>query len=340
MRKILLGSLVLGLLGALACVGDDPTNGGGGADAGSDGTAPPPPPGGGDAGGDAATDAPADADHGPCDLTQDFATVEPLTTINSPFDEVSATLTEDELQIVFASNRATDGGPIDSMDLYSASRTSRTAAFDPPDRTHLVSVESAKMDIDGTLSGDGNLLVWSQRSPTTIEHLLKYALRGSPSAVFVAATDVSFTTPPNAGFAKGNFLLPNALYFGAIQQGDVDYTVFRAQVLSPGHLDVAAQQRLGGNETIPGTAVVVTPDELTMYVGFHAASDAGQQDDIFVYARAKVTDPWGPPKTLAIDTPANEEPRWLSPDRCRLYFTSDRANGAGGSDVYVASRPK
>lgn len=40
-----------------------------------------------------------------------------------------------------------------------------------------------------------------------------------------------------------------------------------------------------------------------------------------------------------LNTPSGEWPHWLSPDRCRLYFGSNRPGGAGaGSSIWVAER--
>jgi WD40 repeat protein len=62
--------------------------------------------------------------------------------------------------------------------------------------------------------------------------------------------------------------------------------------------------------------------------------------DIFVSQRASVSDPWGLPQRLgsAINTTSNEQAPSLSRDGHRLFFNSDRPNGFGGHDLYVARR--
>jgi hypothetical protein len=62
--------------------------------------------------------------------------------------------------------------------------------------------------------------------------------------------------------------------------------------------------------------------------------------DIFVSQRASVSDPWGPPQRLgsAINTTSNEQAPRLSRDGHRLFFNSDRPDGFGAHDLYVARR--
>jgi len=348
MRKVLLGSLVLGLLGALACVGDDPAPAGGGngdggaAEGGTPPTTPPgtppgtpPPP---SSGGDAATDA------GPCDLTKDFTTVEALTTVNTADNELAAALTQDELQIVLASSHGSaNPTAIDSQDLWVATRTSRTTqSFGAPSKVLTVGINSPKLDIDPTLTVDGNTVYWSQRDQDgSAQHFLRYATRTSPSDSFTGSSNVVFPADPNIAFPKSPSVVANALYFVGIKQGDVDYTVYRAALTSAGHVGAPDQQRLAGGQAIGASAVVVTADELTMYASYHQPPGSGTDpDDVFVYTRGSATAPWGPATSLALNTTAAEDARWVSPDACRLYFTSDRASGAGGSDLWVASRPK
>jgi Tol biopolymer transport system component len=62
--------------------------------------------------------------------------------------------------------------------------------------------------------------------------------------------------------------------------------------------------------------------------------------DVYVSQRASVSDPWGPPQRLgsAINTTSNEQAPRLSRDGRRLFFNSDRPEGFGGHDLYVARR--
>jgi hypothetical protein len=57
--------------------------------------------------------------------------------------------------------------------------------------------------------------------------------------------------------------------------------------------------------------------------------------------RATTTVPWGTPvQVTELDTPGADNPTWISPDGCRLYFESNE--GPGGAqpwyDLFVAAR--
>jgi hypothetical protein len=87
-------------------------------------------------------------------------------------------------------------------------------------------------------------------------------------------------------------------------------------------------------------AVSISTDGLSLY--FHCANCPGNIGgaDIYVSPRARADDPWGPPQRLgpAINTTSNEQAPRLSRDGRRLFFNSDRPEGLGGHDLYVARR--
>jgi len=63
-------------------------------------------------------------------------------------------------------------------------------------------------------------------------------------------------------------------------------------------------------------------------------------NDIWVSRRASVDDPWGPPQNLGptVNTEFDDNAAMLSLDGHRLYFTSNRPGGFGGTDLYVSRR--
>ncbi|HEY1957422.1 MAG TPA: hypothetical protein VGH28_17505 [Polyangiaceae bacterium] len=80
----------------------------------------------------------------------------------------------------------------------------------------------------------------------------------------------------------------------------------------------------------------LSPDELTVTFQ-RVVVDAGY--DLFTATRASVTASFMPPTPIAeLDTPANEADLTVSPDGLRAFFSSDRAGGLGGYDIWQASR--
>ena len=63
-------------------------------------------------------------------------------------------------------------------------------------------------------------------------------------------------------------------------------------------------------------------------------------NDIWVSQRASVDDPWGPPQNLGptVNTEFDDNAPMLSLDGHRLYFSSNRPGGFGGTDLYVSRR--
>jgi hypothetical protein len=64
--------------------------------------------------------------------------------------------------------------------------------------------------------------------------------------------------------------------------------------------------------------------------------------DFWVSVRDSVLDSWSPPENLGsvVNTTTNELTPYLSSDRRRLVFASDRAGGSGGTDLYATTRQR
>jgi len=65
---------------------------------------------------------------------------------------------------------------------------------------------------------------------------------------------------------------------------------------------------------------VIARDELTLYFASNRPTNLGGRD-IWVARRATKGDAWGPPEPLTfLNGATDEEPSWISPDECELYF--------------------
>lgn len=84
----------------------------------------------------------------------------------------------------------------------------------------------------------------------------------------------------------------------------------------------------------------VSPDGLSLYfTGGNKLGGSGGRD-LFVTRRASMHEPWGTPQNLGsrINTSGHDNNARLSRDGHRLYFSSNRAGGFGGFDLYVSRR--
>src|SRR5581483_4002119 len=117
---------------------------------GDDGAPPPPPDDGGDE-----ADAPFQFDAGTgCDGATAFGAPVAIAELNSTSNDVSATLSPDELTVYFGSDRP---GHIGAGSIYSATRATRSAAFGTP--ALVANVNNANQDVvNPSISGDGKNL--------------------------------------------------------------------------------------------------------------------------------------------------------------------------------------
>ncbi len=82
----------------------------------------------------------------------------------------------------------------------------------------------------------------------------------------------------------------------------------------------------------------MTADHLELYFNSNRAGGMGGAD-IWISTRASATDPWGPPAPVVpVNSTTTETTPGVSADGLTLYFSSDRAGGLGGTDIYVSTR--
>lgn len=92
------------------------------------------------------------------------------------------------------------------------------------------------------------------------------------------------------------------------------------------------------NSTANDLAAELSRDGLSLYFASNRPGGSGA-NDLYVSQRARVDDPWGPPTNLAmLNTLAGDAGPHLSRDGHWLFFTSQRAGGTGGNDIYVTYR--
>jgi WD40-like Beta Propeller Repeat len=92
------------------------------------------------------------------------------------------------------------------------------------------------------------------------------------------------------------------------------------------------------NSAANDLAAELSKDALSLYFASNRPGGSGA-NDLYVSQRASVDDPWGPPTNLAmLNTVAGDAGPHLSRDGHWLFFTSQRAGGSGGNDIYVSYR--
>jgi len=276
-----------------------------------------------------------------CKVEAPFTGSRPLTSLNTPVREGAATLSPDELEIIFATewNFEKDGG-LDGGggQLYRATRRDRAADFGDVQR--LVGARLGEAQGSPTLTADGQTL-----------YFIYYEVLGTLNPG-VAVARKSTTTPKGLAFDVGMpmpaiITTPDAEDYVAVSpSGD---ELFLGRTIGTEHL-LYHSTRTGGGDfrdpqelpTPPGKdsyAPVISADGLSLY--FAAAIGNGSDGIYRMHRKAPgAFDPASVVEVSEVNEGGKQTPLWISPDLCRLYVSQSRA-GSGILDlrVYEKSPP-
>jgi Tol biopolymer transport system component len=300
--------------------------------------APEPPPGGasaapaktatpspsGDAGPVGAPPPPA-APAAACDLTKPF--LAPVTVPGLGTDEATPRLSRDELVIYFTTH---DGG---KARIARASRPSLGAPFGT---RALIDVQSTSAkDNDPSISADGSTLWFSsERNGGENDRLFMATLIpgttsfGPPKLVASVGSGAEEQHPYYRGAGGGE------LWFSSSRGGQWD--IYVAKKNANGFDAPTRVDELHAPEA--SRQPMITEDGLTVLFASERAGGQGERD-LWIARRLSAATPFGAPEVVAgVGSPADEFGGWLSPDGCRIYFSSDR-EVAKTHRVYVATRP-
>jgi hypothetical protein len=230
----------------------------------------------------------------------------------------NATLTADALLVYFTSTRG------DRSEVYTARRAALDQAFGTPTLVELVN--DGEESSSPAISLDGSTL-WLGKSRESDDEEpdidIWEATRESPEGLFTMLRNVSSLNSPAKDIprpaAGSGQLMPLSS-----QRADParDYRIYFASRPS-------ADQEFGAPVPVPeldlGQRVVdgfLTEDLLMIFFSSGIGEDEG---DLWVARRASADEPFAPPVLLdALNTEHDERDPWLSPDRTRFFFTSDR----------------
>jgi hypothetical protein len=340
-----LGALTTGFIQVGGCVGDDSAQPSGGADSGA-----------GTDGASSASDAPngtdsstpegstpgadAEVDAGPpCDLAKPFAAAQAVAELNTGSQEQLARLSPDELAVYFSSDRDKDAsapGALGGHDLYTATRSSRSAAFGTPIRL-AVPLNHAEPDLSPTETADRRVLFFDSYRTASDRRIFR-ATRANATAAFDPPAEVTELTSANEDGTP--YVLPGgeALYFFSSRSGS--FQIYRASLA--GAVVAAPIAVPGLTSAHADYSPVVTADEKTIYWASTRPDGAALGNyDVWTATRATPADPFSGASVVPnVSSTGQDFPTYLSADGCTLYLMSDRSGGAGKLDIYRARRPK
>ena len=299
-------ALVAPVAAIAACIGDDAatvaaTDGGLASE-----TAPPAP-------NDGAADVAVDA--GPaCDRSLPFSSLDELTELNSmgSVGNFTPRLTADGLQLFFS--RALTG--LDFV-LYRTKRASRSAAFEAPTEVLGLAHPVNEYDSHPFPLPDGSA-IYFQRSLGTTRDIFFAAMSGSGFTTPVAVTGLSAP----AVNERAPYLATDGTMWLELEVPDGG-TGRRIATAPQSRADAFGTTTLVELST-PASAddknPVISSDGLTLYFASTRTPNTGGSD-IWVAHRASASSAWDPPQPVTfLSSAVDEEPSWISPDDCELYF--------------------
>ncbi len=268
---------------------------------------------------------------GTCDRTHPFGKPVLVQGVDTSIDQNGGTPSADGLALFFE-----QGSTFDGFDLFTATRS----AIDQPfgNVTPLSSLNTPHADGDPFLAPDQTTLLFVRQSGVQQPLQIFQATRTSPSAPFGAASPVpNVSSSGGEGTptmtADGLLLCFASGRAGGLGQRDV-WCALRGsdgQFATPTNATEL-------NSAIDESGVALSPDGLVIYVGSNRSGTHGDRD-VWRAERASRDVPFGPLVNVdAVNTPSWEQPVWISADDCTLYLDSSRPGGAGGGDIYVATR--
>jgi len=339
--------LAAGLLTAWACG----SSSNGPPDEGTyDAAVPPPPPG--DEPVPEEPPPPPPPPVPPCDYAQGFTDIQPLDTLNTPFNEKDMALAPDEKTLYYVSNLARTGDAgAKTNSLYRSQRTSLTAPF----QTSVLVADP--INVAGSSLSNPSLT-------TDLKSMYVYVTSGADGGglgISVATlTGTHYGTPQQIVELAGSplrepFITADGSTLYAAHPtpvGSGTTTTNLTKVVKDDNGDFGAPTDLvefKHDKPYEDSAPVLTPDQLTIVFASTRppAPLTPKARQLWIATRAKATDKFGVPTNLADlnATDSDSAPSFVSADGCRLYlWRIPAAPAADGdppptSDLFVAKRP-
>lgn len=133
---------------------------------------------------------------------------------------------------------------------------------------------------------------------------------------------------------------PPQLFFSSTRPGVGAFDFYVSELLANGTFGPATLIT-ALSSTAADPALMVSFDGLEAFFSSGRPGGSGGQDS-WTATRDSVSAPWSAPVNLGpvINTAGIDGRPYLSSDRETLFFTSDRAGGSGGSDLYMTTRTR
>jgi Tol biopolymer transport system component len=262
-----------------------------------------------------------------------FLAPTPVPELNLPGTNTEdPSLTDDRLEIVFASTRA---GGLGGVDLWTATRASPTGTWSAP--VLIAGMSSTSDDTTPEITGDGLVLLFaSSRTGGAGLYDLYQATRASRGVAWGAPVRIVELASTADEFAGS--LAPDRLTIvfsssrsGGAGGGDI-YQAVRTSTGATWNAPTLISELVSAMDD---SAPWMSADGRTFYFGSTRAGGQGSQD-VYTAVRATTADPWGAPVAVTELNDANyDSDPWLASD-LRTMFYSRTAGSV--RNIFMATR--
>jgi Tol biopolymer transport system component len=256
-----------------------------------------------------------------------FGAAQALAELNTADSEEDPSLTADQLEIFFVSDRA---GGTGLTDIWTSVRTSTSAAFPAP--TPVGQLNTAQGEFHPQVSGDGLSIYLSSNRPGGAGGAdIYFATRATRTAPWVTPTIVAELSSPQTDFAAAPDSTGLHLVLGSNRTGNIDLFISsRTSTAGTWRGPVAIAILDTANNEQDG---VLADEGRALYF---TQGGGVALNELMVARRSTVDDAFGAATPLTeLNSAMNELDPWVSEDERTIYFNSDRG---GNEDLYFATR--
>jgi len=262
--------------------------------------------------------------------------------INTEFGEFAAHMSRDGLSLYFASTRPAAYGSFGGEDIWVSQRSSADAPWGLPMNLGQA-INTASLERSPALSRDGHYLFFASDRAGGFGGLdIWVSWRPNQHDDFGWEAPVNLGEGANSAFtdAGPNFFenddaaVPH-LYMASNRAGTLE--IFVSELVAGVFQPPVPVSELNTPQLdlTPG----IRFDGLEIFISSNRPGGAGSQD-LWVASRQSVDEPWSAPVNLGIPVNSGSAENFptISADRRTLLFNSNRAGGAGDSDLYMSTR--
>jgi len=263
-----------------------------------------------------------DAPFGPPQLVAEVST--------AGANEQSAWLSPDELTMLFTRDAGGDG----LAHVYLATRSSRQEPFGG---VHpLLAISGTRDEYRAVMSSDLLTLYVDRRRGFGTGYAIYAATRASRADAFGELSEVAAVNDPHGQTWEPALSPGGSLYFASTRGASSDLFV----ATRTGARFEAPVPLVELNSADQEEAPVPSADGLALYFATKHRGGADTSYDVWVALRPTTDSRFEVPSMVhGLNAIGDDLPSWISPDNCRLYFTSDRGgSGITADDIWVASR--